>query len=506
MKKRIKLLALVMAVGMLWGCNAAEDETQPPKVTRVQETAPAEETLPPETEFVSIPADPVSVSEADLSDISITVTRVGTYPLPEGVSFGTNMPVIRTVEEEITTYTLLSASLEDLAGVRCHRYTYFGDGLTAAYVFSQGVPRCSLVNVNTGEVYVDDGACRIQQLTDRFYYVIYATGRTGDKSQAIVRFTDRMFTVAPEEEVVYYKGYARIFDLEKGGFIPDLVLEEPGNVAVCAETTISVEIDWYTSDIYTVDGRCIARGVEAVTVCGDVMIQKTGDGVLVYDSGFNLLRVLEQGDVIDEDAAVYPSYSGKFLKVRDEETELLGAVDMGGNPMLDPGYSTISGSMGDYLFVGNEVEEQWLYGVTLADGTMVIPCEYEGVYADDELPVIHYYHDDGEFLYIPGVGSVNITGYSRGGLVYYTCPNAEDPGVRSYLIFGTGRFVTCAGGDVLCGLVIYSPEMGLVDAVSGRSLISGGEFVYDRVTDSGEYIYGIRYDTAEVTVYRVDRE
>lgn len=519
MRKYVKLIALVLAMLMLCACGGGnndetkepvqttapavnhEPEQTEPEKTEPEETEPVETTLPQSTD---VPADPVSVSEMDLSEFNVTVNQVATVSYSDDLKFRTEMPVYRTIENEIYYYTLLSAKCEDLIGKAYNNYDYFGDGLTAAYVYSESVPQCSLINVNTGEIYLSDDACQIEQLSDRFYFVIYATEQTDSREDAFIYFTDRMFSLAPEEGDILYKGYAKIFDLEQGGFVGDLILEEPYDIAVCGGL-ICVEIDWYTSDVYAADGTCIADDVESITVCQDMMVQETDEGVVIYDSEFNRLRTLPDCEVMDEDGPVYPNYSGKFLKVRDENSGLWGVIDMGGNVMMEGRFATISGAYGDYIMAGKEIGDDWMYGVYLADGTEILPCTYDGIYADDDLPVLHCYDaEDNDFIYVPGFGSVDVTDYSRDGLVYYVNPEEGNYDARSYLVYATGEMADYTDSEVLCQLLVYSEEAGLVEMIHGQTLIPAEDFGYDRIIDTEEYLYCFDYDTKQVTIYQVE--
>lgn len=506
MKKLIRVLALLLAMMVALSACAGtgddpEDEKKPGNSQQQTDPEPSEtdggETAPTETTAPEIPVDPVSVEEPDLSGIQVTVTEVGTIAYNDQIRFASELPVFRTTVDEMSQYTFLSYLGEDLMGRTWNAYDSFGEGILAAYTYSENVPQCSLINVNTGEVYLDDNACQIQQMSRRFYYVIYATEKTDNQDEAFIYFTDRMFSMAPEEGDLLYKGYAKIFDLEKGKFVPNLTLEEPYDVAICDDKTICVEIDWYTSDVYTVDGECVGQGVDAVTVCQNMIVQETSDGLVIYDSEFNRLRTVAEGEILSEDAPVYPTYSGKYLKYYDDNTGLRGVMDMGGNELLPAQFVSINNAYFDYIFAAQKVDGEYRYGIYLADGTEILPCAYDLVYADDDVPVVHFSDTaDNDYLYIPRVGAVNVNGYSRSGWIYYSG--------EEYLVFATGKTMTLPDGEELANILVYSPGVGLVELINGQVLIPAEAFAYDRVIATEEYLYGINWETKEITVYEVE--
>ena len=517
MKKSLICLVLVLVMLMLCACGAEEPKIEIPDMEDLladvttapqeeEETEPEQTEAPTEPEETEVPVEPITVEEMDIRDISVTVTKVGTMANKDNLSFASDMPVTRVYEDEVAYYTLYSYMGEDLMGKTYNNFEYFVDGITAAYTYSEEVPQCSLINVNTGETYLEDEACQIEQLSDRFYYVIYATEQTEDKDEAFIYFTDNMFSIAPDEDDILYKGYAKIFDLEAGDFVGDIVLNEPNDVTVCENTTLCVEVDWDTCDVYAADGTCLAEGVPTVTVCQDIMVQDTYEGIVIYDSEFNKLRELSDGDIVSEEGSTYTAYSNKYLKTynSDEYPYLYGLTDMGGNLVLDTKYESIYKTYGDYVFVGMKKDDQYLYGVNLADGTEIIPCEYRGAYVMDRLPLIRYYdYEDNDFIYIPGVGSINEGEYKKDSDVYYNLVNEDDYSTCNYLVYGTGETVTYTDADVITGVLLFC-EDGLMEMINGEILVDAEEFNFDRVISTSEYLYCYDRAAGEYTIYRYE--
>ena len=191
MKKSLICLVLVLVMLMLCACGAEEPKIEIPDMEDLladvttapqeQETEPEQTEAPTEPEVTEVPVEPITVEEMDIRDISVTVTKVGTMANKDNLSFASDMPVTRVYEDEVAYYTLYSYMGEDLMGKTYNNFEYFVDGITAAYTYSEEVPQCSLINVNTGETYLEDEACQIEQLSDRLYYVIYATEQPADK-------------------------------------------------------------------------------------------------------------------------------------------------------------------------------------------------------------------------------------------------------------------------------------------------------------------------------------
>jgi hypothetical protein len=122
----------------------------------------------------------------------------------------------------------------------------------------------------------------------------------------------------------------------------------------------------------------------------------------------------------------------------------------------------------------------------------------------DRLPLIRYYdYEDNDFIYIPGVGSINEAEYKKDSDVYYSLVNEDDYSTCNYLVYGTGETVTYTDADVITGVLLFC-EDGLMEMINGEILVDAEEFNFDRVISTSEYLYCYDRAAGEYTIYRYE--
>ena len=412
----------------------------------------------------------------------VSLKQVASFTEPVKLSFSSSMPVKRETVNEKAVDTLLSYEGKDLLGKGYHNYTYFGAGVTAAYIYDTEVPKCELVNVNTGEVYLADGAAKIEKISDRFYYVIYATEKTDNQEECFIYFTDRLLAMSPDEGDLLYKGYGKIFDMEKKKIIDSIQIDNGGTKMKACEDTICLEKNWNTFDFYDADGKQLGQTMEDTSIGTKYIIQETNDGVAIYDSKLNKLGAVKGAGPVDDESSTYDLVSDRYLEYRDDDYNV-GIMTISGKKVLDAKYEFCNGSWNDYLIMYNEDDTASLL---LGDGTELIAGgTYESIYKLDEYPAFKLQtKDDKDFLYLPNGKLVDITDAYESGSIYYM-DVGEDYTTESYLLYQTGEWKTYTNAKTL-GHGLLRTDEGIVDMFSGEVLLEGD---YDYVYDTEEYIY-----------------
>lgn len=466
----------------------ADGVTDP--VWEPEQTDPVETTVANETG--SIPE--ITPAAFDFANYKVTLKQVASFTEPQQVSFSSYMPVTRETVEEKALDTLLSFDGKNLLNKAYHNYTYFGNGITAAYLFETEVPKAELVNVNTGEVYLADGAAKIEAINDRFYYVIYATEKTENQEECFIFFTDRMIALTPEEGDALYKGYARIFDAEKKQFLGDIQLDKAKTDILICKDTVCIETDYSTYDIYSADGKRIAEAMEDIYVGSEYILQETDDGCTVYDSALNKLGFIRDGKPVDNENGVYEQVSNRYLEFKNEDYQS-GIMTITGKKVLDASFDYSSESWEDYLVMCNEDDTYALY---LGDGTeLVAGGTYKSIYKLDDLPLFRMEdQNDKDFLYTPAGKIIDITDAVESDGVFYR--STDDYKVKSYLVYSTGEWKTFTNAETL-GSGLLKTDEGILDMFSGQTVIAGS---YQWVFATQEYVY-IYTDNA-YTVYQIE--
>lgn len=202
----------------------------------------------------------------------------------------------------------------------------------------------------------------------RFLGVIYATETTDNKDECIIYFTDNFVSFDVGEDDTMYKGYAKIFDLEKKAFVEGV---EPASF---------YSGDFYdlgdsfvlsgggSTDMYDPDGNKIWSSTGYCSGC-------TADGLAIRIDNKNYIVNSAGQDVFKTDFSVDPLNTGlNYFKLYNNDEKGYQAVDMNGNPVLDGFYSSIYQTNG-YVFNVSPVSEdeaekdKELY--VTADGTVL---------------------------------------------------------------------------------------------------------------------------------------
>ena len=459
-------------------------------VREPEQTDPVETTVADETG--SIPE--ITPAAFDFAGYKVTLKQVGSFTEPQQVSFSSYMPVTRETVDEKALDTLLSFDGKNLLGKAYHNYTYFGNGITAAYLFETEVPKTELVNVNTGEVYLADGAAKIEAISDRYYYVIYATEKTENQDECFIFFTDRMIALTPEEGDALYKGYAKIFDVEKKQFLEGIQLDKAKTDILVCKDTICIETDYNTYNIYNKDGKLLAEGMEDVYVGSEYILQETNDGCAVYDSELNKLGAVRDGRPVDNEGGDFNLVSSRYLEYKDDDYNS-GIMTITGKKVLDASFEYSSESWEDYLIMYHEDDT---YSLFLGDGTELIAGgTYTTIYKMDDLPLFRMEDlNEKDFLYTPAGKIIDITDASEIDGVYYR--STDDYKVKSYLVYSTGEWKTFTDAKTL-GSGLLKTNEGIMDMFSGEMVISGN---YQWVFATEEYVY--IYTDNTYNVYQIE--
>lgn len=123
-----------------------------------------------------------------------------------------------------------------LEGIK--NYENIGKGLITTMV-DNGSENCVGLYGIDGKKLIDNEAAYIKFVScgnfssDRFVEVIYSTGVTNDKDECVLFTTDRTLNLGrPNETDLMYKGYRKIYDLEKESFVDEIEIKSNDKYAV----------------------------------------------------------------------------------------------------------------------------------------------------------------------------------------------------------------------------------------------------------------------------------
>lgn len=256
----------------------------------------------------------------------------------------------------------------------------------------------------------DDGSAR-------FVGVIYTTEETDNEDECIIYFTSDLISISVGEEDVMYKGYLRVYDIEKQQFVPGVefssvprngirdladsfVIEHDGMITMYdPDGNILWESDGYLSDgsysgivvstggsYYIVDGtgKDSWKSDNSISVvCPELDYYSVYDGE--SDSPYHLID-MEGNRLSEETWPILYSIAGNVIRTNDADGNPI-AASLDGTVIADD-VDMVSYVMGGYGFISHKDTD--LFSVITPEG-IVNDLEggstYELYFGKEELPV-----------------------------------------------------------------------------------------------------------------------
>lgn len=270
--KKLIVLFLVLAM-LLSGCSSSsakeEASTTPAEVTPVATEEPTEEsTEAPVEEPTEAPTEAPVFSPIELEPAKLptgyTLKEIGTIA-EDYLGFRSDGVIIHreTDEEADENIDYLRDRLGNFIGDKpLHNVTNIVDNIMAVRLVSDDINSTGLVSAD-GEVLIPFEAAIISTMrTDiddpdvKYLKVVYSTGQTENEEEAFFYVTDKFFSLSPDDDDVFFKGFAKIYDLENRRFL-SFVITNPS--------------------------------VSAAQACGDYLALREDDVLNLYDDQENLI-------------------------------------------------------------------------------------------------------------------------------------------------------------------------------------------------------------------------
>ena len=212
----------------------------------------------------------------------------------------------------------------------------------------------------------------------RFVEVIYTTEQTDSEDEAIIYFTEDMFSLSAGEDDVLYKGYARVFDTQNKQFIEGVELNRSNRYGFYdLGDSFAIEHDNITT-MYDADGNqewATSGMIMGDTV--DTLIVSTGGKNYVVDStGKELLTADNSIDPVVESADIYRIYDADGDKPYH-------IIDKEGNRLTEDTFASIYASLPNVFIIdptGDFSEKTAISkdGSTIAENVNYLICEVGG--------------------------------------------------------------------------------------------------------------------------------
>lgn len=365
---------------------------------------------------------------------------------------------------------------------------YLANGIYMVALDSEEMNNVGLVSLSDGLLIPCETAKVVTKTEDpadaRFLEVIYATEETDNQDEAFIYSTDAMISFKPEEGDILYKGYAKVFDLEKRAFVDGVQIDNASPTAM--KDLGDAFVVEGTDGTYTMYD---ARGKELWSSSGYPSVNS------------HTLSVSDGGAYTIIDATGKASFTssepiGQFTNADDLYTisgsDAERVIDSTGNLVLKDPQEDVIGEYGG-LFVVKE-----------GDTTKIIDSKGK-VFADDveeftvnqRLPgILSYKNLDGkQALCFTDGRIVEIGDNYASDLV---CKDGED----NYLVLSKGDFSLKLASTETLGIGLISGRSdaslstrGLYDLFTGEMLLDES---YESIDWAGGYIYAFKEGTWSV--------
>ncbi|MBQ2893873.1 MAG: hypothetical protein IJE24_07030 [Oscillospiraceae bacterium] len=321
-------------------------------------------------------------------------------------------------------------------------------------------------------------AVEIAKLSDRFLLLGYETGMGTEDDFFGFYFTDA--------GMIYYTGYGKILDLEKGQIVPNLQITTSKYDVSAAGNMILVEGEYPSSNVYTADGSLLGS-YDYVYAYPDsrLILQSVKEGVCVYDQDMKQISTLETADY-NETFKPIDGTSAMLLHeyVRDG-VHYEAVTDINGKAISQE-YTSISTVYPEGYVYYFENEKRYIADF---DGNIIASDFYSARYCEPGYLTVHKQQYDEIYVYDSTGKLLTETAMtSSNGLVL-----RDSSG--NILILGTGKMLTPdgyvqiqTGSLVLIGNTLYDVITGKAVFTELTGCVATGNSLYIRYGDSDSYI------------------
>ena len=412
-------------------------------------------------------------SGATIDTGAMILTKIGT--VPGDVNFSSGGIITKSEGEKIQVLNQDGASFNDKWYDEVESIISTGICVVSAADTSGKVLLGVVDSLNEKELLPCE-AVEVVKLSDRFVLLGYETGLgTSD---------DRFGTYYTGSGAVYYKGYGKVLDLQKGQIVSGVEINTSMYDVSAAGNMIYVDRDYRTTDVYSADGNLMGTYDYIYAYPeSELALQSVEEGVCVYDKDMKLVSTLTVTDFYEGYDAVDGSSRMLIHEYVKDGSRYRCVTDLNGKA-ITPEYAKILEVYPEgYLHV---IEDDVSKIVDFSGKVMI--SGFDSVrYAEPGYFVVRV-QEEGYFVYDSTGKKINETAMADGysGLVI------EDSAGK-VLIFETGEILAADGyaREQTGSLVLI--DSTLYDVISGKTVLTevdscvatgGNLYVWDNETET----------------------
>jgi len=225
----------------------------------------------------------------------------------------------------------------------------------------------------------------------RFLEVIYTTEQTDSEEEAIIYFTEDMFSFSAGEDDILYKGYAHVFDTQNKAFVEGVELDRSnrngfydlGESFAIEHDNITTMYDSEGNQVWETSGTIVGNTVDTLVVSsGGKYYIVDGEGKELFTSDSSISDAVESADIykiydaegdtpyhlIDKEGnrlmedtfgIVHDSAPNAFLVSKTGDYDEIIAISKDGSTISEnAGY--LSNVVGGYSYISVEDSENYI--------------------------------------------------------------------------------------------------------------------------------------------------
>lgn len=489
--KRIRLfslvLALLMILAMLAGCGSKGDKKPNNDVAPTGNNEQVQNTEGEKNDSNEVDNNEQHQGPYDAFPAGLKAEKIGSI---DRDSVNTNSGVALTYRDENGKYGIMSLDGKKDTGAKytvCEPIGNYFQVMTADETSITDVASLNCVGVvdATGKEIIPLKYASISKISDRYIRVCEVTEQTSNKDEALVYYTDKMFSITASDDDTFFKGKWYVYDMVAGKMLEGVTGTNTYNI--------------YNYGDFI---KYVTDAEEQITV--NHKGEKLPEDADLFENGYYALVKDNAGAVYDsENNKVFDYALDSYIPSDSEGEYILASMyvnDVRKYVLMDTTGKVVSAEFAERPMVYGELihSEDKIFNFK---GENIIEGTFTNVYLDEQTGHVWFLKNDKNYTMIKSDGTVLYQGAeddvtSMDPYSYFYIKKKVDDKSMYYSL--ADKDFTLEGYSFAPWLVqVEKPNYiyDVADFISGQTIISGYErYSYVAVPGSVMYVYALKAD------------
>lgn len=489
--KRIRLfslvLALLMILAMLAGCGSKGNEKPNNDVTPTGNNEQVQNTEGEKNDSNEVNNNEQLQGPYEAFPVGLKAEKIGSI---ERDSVNTNSGVALTYRDENGKYGIMSLDGKKDTGAKytvcdpIESYFQVSDADMTTFTDAASLNCIGVVDASGNEI-IPMKYASVNKINERYIRVCEVTEQTENKDEALVYYTDKMFSITASDDDTFFKGKWYVYDMIAGKMLEGVTGTKPYNI--------------YSNGDFI---QYVTDAEEKITI--NHKGEKLPEDADLFENGMYALIENNAGVVYDSEGNKLFDYAlDGFVPTDSEEEYILASKydnDVRKYVLLDATGKIVTGEFTDIPDVYGELihsgEKVYNFkGETIIEGT------YKFVNFDEQIGQAWFLRNDKDYTLIKKDGTVLYQGSeddvtSFDPYSYFYIKKKVDDKSMYYSL--ADKDFTLEGSSFAPWLVqVTKPNYiyDIADFISGKTIISGYErYSYVAIPGSCIYVYALKAD------------